>query len=120
MIVAGFGFRGIATTDSLADALEQACDGHMPTALATLPQKAGHGVIQSLAARLNVPVFGVVPLADQVTLTQSAAALAAHGTGSVAEATALAVAGSGARLLAPRTISTDRLATCAIAMGEPS
>ncbi|MEM1429934.1 MAG: cobalamin biosynthesis protein, partial [Pseudomonadota bacterium] len=54
-------------------------------------------------------------LRRQVTATQSGASRGSYGTGSVAEAAALAAAGPGARLLAPRSVSDDRLATCALA-----
>jgi cobalt-precorrin 5A hydrolase len=43
--------------------------------------------------------------------------LAARGVGSVAEAVALAAAGPGARIVVARVISSDRMATCAIAQG---
>ncbi|MFP4328377.1 MAG: cobalamin biosynthesis protein, partial [Paracoccaceae bacterium] len=49
------------------------------------------------------------------TLTRSAYALDTYRTGSVAEACALAAAGPGALLLGPRAISSDRMATCALA-----
>jgi cobalt-precorrin 5A hydrolase len=48
-------------------------------------------------------------------MTQSARVRERFGTGSVAEASALAAAGPGARLLGPRVISGDGLATAAIA-----
>ncbi|HZV10809.1 MAG TPA: precorrin methylase, partial [Novosphingobium sp.] len=41
--------------------------------------------------------------------------IARFGTGSLAEALALVAAGPGARLIAPRHISTDGMATAAIA-----
>lgn len=115
MIVAGFGMRTGATTDSLRDALAQAAGGRVVDAVATLDSK-----IAALSA-LNVPVIAVPPDAVPTvpTITHSPAALAAHGTGSVAEAAALVAAGPGATLLGPRHISTDRMATCAIAQKGP-
>ena len=115
MIVAGFGFRAEATADSLADALAQT--GATPDALATLADKAPTPA--SLASRLSLRLHAVpqgVATAIQ-TRTDSPASRTHRATGSVAEATALAAAGPGARLLIPRTISTDRMATCAIAEG---
>jgi cobalt-precorrin 5A hydrolase len=54
-----------------------------------------------------------------VTLTDHARVRALRGSGSTAEAAALAAAlmhaGPGATLLNPRVVSADRLATCAIA-----
>ncbi len=119
MIVAGFGCRDSATEASLQCALDQACVGQpRPDALATLTAKAPQLALMSRT--LNLPLIEVTPdaLARQTTLTQSNPARAAHKTGSVAEAAALAAAGPGARLLSPRHISRDRLATCALALGD--
>ncbi|QFU09729.1 cobalamin biosynthesis protein CbiG [Rhodobacteraceae bacterium THAF1] len=114
MIVAGFGFRAEATQDSLADALAQT--GAQPDALATIADKA-HS-LASLATRMNLPLH-TIPQAKLPadTPTDSPASRTHRATGSVAEATALAAAGPGARLITLRTISTDRMATCAIAEG---
>ncbi len=54
-------------------------------------------------------------LAAQPVLTRSERVAERFGTGSVAEAAALAAAGPGARLVAPRVVSTDGMATAAIA-----
>ncbi len=118
MIVAGFGFRGGASADSLADALARAC-GPRPAALATLDDKARSPAFSEFAARLGLPVIAVTEEAaqDVDTLTSSTASQSARGVGSVAEASALAAAGPGARLVAPRVISADRDATCALAEG---
>ncbi len=118
MIVAGFGFRGIATTQSLRDAL--AATGAGPLALLAAPaDKAYARSIQQLAEELGL---SVVPVAETLlhsmqTETQSPKALEHRATGSVAEACALAAAGPDATLLSARHISPDRLATCAIAQG---
>lgn len=118
MIVAGFGFRSGAGLSSLRAALALAQKGqppitHLATALDKLPTLA------ALAEALGLPLTGISPeaLARVSTVTNSSASLAARGTGSVAEASALAAAGPGARLLGPRRISPDRMATCAIAQG---
>lgn len=115
MIVAGFGFSTRASLASLQDALTVAQAGQPPvTALATLADKAG--ALARLGEVLNVPVIAVAgPLPE--TPTQSPASREARGTGSVAEACALAAAGAGAYLRTTRAISADRLATCAIAQG---
>lgn len=118
MIVAGFGFRDGAGVESLAEALA-ALDGPAPQMLATLPGKASHPAFVALARRMGLPTRAVAP-DGQPTLTQSPAAQATYGTGSVAEAAALAAAGPNARLLGPRAVSFDRMATCAIAVGETS
>lgn len=111
MIVAGFGFRKSATAASLQDALAKAKVARAVDATATLVEKAE-------ALRPFGGLIIEVMLEDaqaQSTLTSSKASLAAWGVGSVAEATALAAAGPGARLLGPRVVSSDGLATCALA-----
>ena len=120
MIVAGFGFRGSVGVSSLRDAL--AATGAVPTLIATASGKAAHPELMALAEELDVPVMGVSEedMAKQTTLTKSAASEAAYNTGSVAEAAALFAAGRGAVLERSRCISTDRLATCAIAKGDPA
>ena len=117
MIVAGFGFRAAASSDSLAAAL--AATGARPDALATAADKVDAPAFRSFAASLALPVHPILPeaLATQPTATRSQASQTARNTGSVAEAAALAAAGPGARLIAPRTISPDRMATCAVAQG---
>ncbi|MGY6634129.1 MAG: cobalamin biosynthesis protein [Alkalilacustris sp.] len=117
MRVAGFGFRTAAGTDSLADALARAGGAAGLTALAAPADKAGAAALTDLATRLGLPVRAVAPdrLAAMPTLTEAPRIRAARATGSVAEAAALAAAGPGARLTAPRAISADRMATCAIA-----
>lgn len=133
MTVAGFGLRKDASLASLRDALAQAlvqagagastC-GTL-TLLATVQDKADAPCLQALAASLNLPVFAVPPedMASVTTLTDGAPVRERRGTGSVAEATALAAAvsitGPRAMLLHPRVVSSDRLATCAIASATP-
>ncbi|WP_428512660.1 cobalamin biosynthesis protein [Roseovarius sp.] len=116
MIVAGMGFTTRATRESFRDALART--GGTPDALATARDKADQ--LAPFARELGLPLHAVPPeeLARQATQTVSAASLRARGTGSVAEAAALAAAGPGATLLAPRCISTDRMATCALAQGK--
>ncbi len=115
MRVAGLGFRSRATAASLADALAAA--GGPVDALATAADKAGAAAICDLARGLGLPLIAVGPaaLAAEATLTRSARVAARFGTGSVAEAAALAAAGPGARLSGPRVVSADGLATAAIA-----
>ncbi|WP_170770228.1 cobalamin biosynthesis protein [Ruegeria lacuscaerulensis] len=119
MIVAGLGFSSTATVDSLRAAFAAAASDHPVSALATVADKEGHAALAEFAAVTALPLHFIAPadLAGQRTLTCSPRSRASYGTGSVAEASALAAAGSGARLLSPRQISDDRLATCAIAIG---
>lgn len=121
-IIAGFGGRAEAGADSYHAALTACLAQHTvrPTALATLPGKTD--ALAPVAEALSLPLITVATdeLRAQTTLTHSSAAQAAHGTGSVAEAAALAAAGPGAKLLGPRIVSPDRRATCALAtQGSP-
>ncbi|ROU00060.1 hypothetical protein EB809_08855 [Marinobacter sp. R17] len=121
MKVAGFGCRQGANVSALQEALVQLIERHgavdrLAAAESMLPR------IEALGRALSLPV---IPVADQdlsgvVTLTQSEASQQAKGVGSVAEAVALLGAGAGSRLLGPRVISSDRMATAAMAEGvEP-
>lgn len=117
MIVAGFGFRTEATVESLHDAFDLAATIR-PDALATLADKVHK--LSGLAQALGLPVVAVSAenAAAQNTLTHSQASYNVRNTGSVAEACALAAAGPGAKLLANRIVSGDRLATCALAVRD--
>ena len=112
--VAGFGMRAGAGPDSLRAALTMAGDGNL-TALATIAERAAG--LQPLADALALPLR-IVPVQGVVTPTQSTRVQARFGTGSVAEAAALAGAGRGARLVVLRVSSGDGMATCAVAEGE--
>ena len=122
VIAAGFGFRGAATVESLKDALERARRGLSPDLVATAAEKAEAPVFREFAQGLGLPVSAMphASLRKQSTATRSAKAMVTHGTGSVAEAAALAAAGTEARLVSPRVVSEDRLATCALAEGGVS
>ena len=116
--IAGIGYRAGATQASLAAALEAAGGAAGLEALASISGKADGAALQGLAAQIGLPVISVseAALAAQETLTQSDRIRRMHGTGSVAEAAALSACGPGARLLAPRATSHDRMATAAIAV----
>lgn len=118
MIVAGFGYRTGADIASLVDALTLAQRAAPPVqALATLLDKVP--LVERLAGLLGIPffAFGQEAMLGVPTITQSSISLNTRETGSVAEAIALVAAGPGGRLLSPRHISPDRMATCAIAEG---
>ena len=127
--VVGFGFRALASVASLRSALKAACaatesaTGHAPalTALATAEDKASHPAIIELAHALALPLVAV-PLA-QLAGPAAMALLPVgkriperYGARSLAGSSALAAAGSGAHLLAPRAVSADHMATAAIAV----
>jgi cobalt-precorrin 5A hydrolase len=120
MKIAGIGFREAAGIDSLRNALMSAggTDGVM--ALATAAEKAEAQALVALAAELHLPILAIAPgaLAAVETQTWSERVAARFGTGSLAEAAALAAAGPAARLLGPRAVSADSMATAAIAEGD--
>jgi cobalt-precorrin 5A hydrolase len=118
MIVAGFGFRTTATVQSLADAFAQS-GAQAVDAIATVDDKSQQPVFQQLADSMGAKIISIsaTTLSQIETLTKSQASQEHRATGSVAEAAALAAVGYGATLLAPRSISQDRMATCAIAKG---
>jgi cobalt-precorrin 5A hydrolase len=107
--VVGIGFRGAATMASLQDALQKA--------LAVVGAKSRETAFRELAQLLAIPGLGVsqTDLGQMITPTQSQRIQDRFGTGSLAEAAALAVAGPAARLVAARVISGDGMATAAIA-----
>ncbi len=132
MMFAGFGFRRSATLASLRDALAQAIAA-LPTQspalpvglIATAQDKAQALCWQALANELGLLVHAVP--ATQIntvrTLTDHLKVRMLRGSGSTAEAAALAAAfvhvGPSAVLLHPRAVSLDRLATCAFAALGP-
>ncbi len=123
MIVAGLGFRTTCTADELVALVERVGEaaGAKVAALAVPEFKAGASALARAAAILALEVrsisqdalIAVQPLCP----SRSAAAWAAVGVASVAEACALAAAGPGAQLLAPKTASDA--ATCALAASAP-
>lgn len=118
-IVVGIGFRGDATVQDLADAITLA--GQSPDAIASVAEKAAQPQLQQLAQDMNLPLYTLeeAEIAGEQTLTCSPRIKARFGTGSLAEAAALAGArkmGAGpVRLLAPRVITPNGMATAAMA-----
>lgn len=106
---------------SLQDALRLARHRHgrdvTIACLATVADKAATAPFRTLALSLDLPTHAIDSgaLTAQHTLTRSKASQSARATGSVAEAAALAAAGHAARILVARVISTDGMATCALA-----
>ncbi|KAE9630004.1 cobalamin biosynthesis protein [Parasedimentitalea maritima] len=121
MKIAGIGFRQSASTADLRAAL--ALTGcAQPDALASVTVKANAPQMQQLATEMNLPVIALAEADIQglETPTQSPRIQARFGTGSLAEATALAAAKQGqpeatVQLLTPRVITDNGLATAAIA-----
>jgi cobalt-precorrin 5A hydrolase len=120
MRVAGLGFRRDVTFASLREAFAAAGGAAGVTAIATVSDKANSDALQRLARELDVPIKAIPTdvLAGIATSSQSELIQEKFGTGSVAEAAALAAAGRHARLVSTRVVSQDRTATAAIAEGE--
>ena len=115
MIVAGLGFRKGVTLESLKAAL--ALVGRAD-AFATVDGKEFEPGLQALSSEFGLQVIAVsrdLLAAQNVAGTGPSRAL--YGTGSVAEASALAAAGPGARLLVKRTKGPDGRTVVALAEG---
>ncbi|WP_152464934.1 cobalamin biosynthesis protein [Sulfitobacter sp. THAF37] len=120
MRVVGIGFRAAADLASLQDVLQQVlqiADVTGIDAVATEAAKAREHVFREFAQVLGVPGLGVTTrdLGQMITPTQSERIKDRFGTGSLAEAAALVTAGPEARLVAPRVVSRDGMATAALA-----
>lgn len=122
MKVIGIGFRSAAKVGSLHDALGRAllASGQFGfDAVVTEAAKARTPVFREFAQALGVPGMGVTQtdLAQMITPTQSERIQDKFGTGSLAEAAALAAAGPNAQLVVERVVSDDGMATAAVAEG---
>ncbi|TIP82625.1 MAG: cobalamin biosynthesis protein [Mesorhizobium sp.] len=123
MMVAGIGSRkGVSARDVLA-AIETALEAHglamtALSALATASLKQDEQAIFSAGRELALPVIVVedaaLEAASPHTISHSDLSQAHAGTPSVSEASALAAAGKGAKLLGPRIVLGP--VTCAIAI----
>jgi cobalt-precorrin 5A hydrolase len=120
MRVAGLGFRAGASAAQLAEALALAGGTDGLSALSTIAPKADDPALRALGRQVGLPVIGIpkADIASMTTPTRSARIEAAFGTGSLAEASALAAAGPGARILVARVVTPDGMATAAIAEGD--
>ncbi|UVK45964.1 cobalamin biosynthesis protein [Mesorhizobium sp. AR07] len=124
MMVAGIGSRKGVTVEDVLAAIETALETHglamtALSALATAPLKQDEEAILAAGRQLDLPVIvadaAAIEAASSATISHSDLSLDLAGTPSVSEASALAVAGKGARLLGPRTVLGP--VTCAIAIG---
>ena len=125
MIVAGVGCRRETSADEIERVVRMALGMFdLPVerleSVATESEKATDPVFAEVARRLSVRLVAcTVDDLDRVAgrvLTPSKLVLKAKGLPSIAEASALVVAGREGRLLGTR-VATER-ATCAIAIGE--
>ncbi len=125
MIVAGVGFRRDTSADELERVVRLALGAfdlapERLDAIATESEKATDPALSEAARRLSVTlnactVDDLDRVAGQV-LTLSKLVLETKGVASIAEASALVVAGRNARLLGTRVATAG--ATCAIAIGD--
>lgn len=120
MRVVGLGFRAAADLASLQDALRMVLDQTASSqidGLVTEAAKSREPVFQELARLMKIPGLGITQtdLAQMITPTQSQRIQDQFGTGSLAEAAALAAAGPDAQLVVERVVSGDGKATAAIA-----
>ncbi len=125
MIVAGVGFRRGVSADEIEKVVRLALGVfQLPAerldALATESEKAAEPAFTEAAERLSAKMTACSAddldrVAGQV-LTPSKLVLEAKGVPSIAEASALVVAGRNGRLLGTRVATS--LATCAIAIGD--
>jgi cobalt-precorrin 5A hydrolase len=125
MIVAGVGCRRDTSADEIERVVRMALGMFdLPVerleAIATESEKALEPAFPEVVQRLSVKLVACTALdLDKVAgrvLTPSKLVLKAKGLPSIAEASALVVAGRDGRLLGTR-VATER-ATCAIAVGE--
>lgn len=118
MRVVGLGLRATATLASLDDLLHGLqVAAELPVAVPAFRQN--HPAIQELGRRGH----RIIPVSEAAlngvrTPTRSPRILALYGTGSLAEACALAAAGPAARIIRPRVVSTDGCATAALAQSD--
>jgi cobalt-precorrin 5A hydrolase len=121
MIVAGVGCRRGTSAEEVERVVTMALDAFRVArgtldAIATEAAKTAEPGITEAARRLSVAVVGCAKCDLAPVLTPSALVLETTGVPSIAEASAIVVAGRNARLLGAR-VATPR-ATCAIAIGE--
>jgi cobalt-precorrin 5A hydrolase len=125
MIVAGVGCRKAISAAQVESAIDAALLrsrlGGSEISLIAVPAVKGTeaGIVAAAAARgvlLVLIAQDALEAADARTLTRSARSMDTLNVHSVAEAAALAAAGPGARLLAPR-IAVGPV-TCALAQGD--
>ena len=125
-LVIGLGFRDQASAQSIGEVVTKiAALAAMPgvaSVLAVLEDKAAHPSLLAAARATRLPIETVAADAmrqtDARVATRSEQVEKHRGVGSVCEATALAAAGEGARLVVPRMVSADRHATAAAALME--
>ena len=117
--IIGFGFRQHASIESFESALSKTPKTEYYSGICVPEDKMSHKALCAFAKKLHLPIYGVKSDVISVTETptKSSKIMNIRHTGSVAEAAALAIFKTPARLISTRAISDDRQAVCAIAMG---
>ena len=117
--IIGCGFRRNASVESFESALSKLPKTDYYSGICVPEDKIGHEALCAFAKKLVLPIYGIKrdAISAAITYTQSAKIIEARHTGSVAEAAALAIFKTPARLIAARAISSDKYAVCAIAKG---
>ena len=117
--IIGCGFRQYASIESFESALSKTPETEYYSGICVPEDKMSHKALCAFAKKLHLPIYGVKSDVISVTdtPTKSSKIMNIRHTGSVAEAAALAIFKTPARLISTRAISDDRQAVCAIAMG---
>ncbi|MBF54596.1 MAG: precorrin methylase [Euryarchaeota archaeon] len=117
--IIGCGFRQYASIESFESALSKTPKTEYYSGICVPEDKMSHKALCAFAKKLHLPIYGVKSdvISGTDTPTKSSKIMNIRHTGSVAEAAALAIFKTPARLISTRAISDDRQAVCAIAMG---
>ena len=117
--IIGCGFRQYASIESFESALSKTPKTEYYSGICVPEDKMSHKALCAFAKKLHLPIYGVKSdvISGTETPTKSSKVMNLRHTGSVAEAAALAIFKTPARLISTRAISDDRQAVCAIAMG---
>ena len=117
--IIGCGFRQYASIESFESALSKTPETEYYSGICVPEDKMSHKALCAFAKKLHLPIYGVKSdvISGTETPTKSSKIMNIRHTGSVAEAAALSIFKTPARLISTRAISDDRQAVCAIAMG---
>ena len=117
--IIGCGFRQYASIESFESALSKTPRTEYYSGICVPEDKMSHTALCAFAKKLHLPIYGVKSdvISGTDTPTKSSKIMNIRHTGSVAEAAALSIFKTPARLISTRAISDDRHAVCAIAMG---
>ena len=117
--IIGCGFRQYASIESFESALSKTPETEYYSGICVPEDKMSHKALCAFAKKLHLPIYGIKSdaISGTDTPTKSSKIMNIRHTGSVAEAAALAIFKTPARLISTRAISDDRQAVCAIAMG---